>query len=73
MMIRLEHYATALSITGAILLAVGWPSLMVASLVIQIAGGILWCVYSVQSHQRPLLLVNCAFIAVELIGVYNWM
>ena len=69
----LDHYATSLSVAGAILLAVGEPTLMPSSLVIQILGGLLWCAYSVRTSQHPLLMVNCAFIVVEAIGLYNWM
>ena len=70
--IRPEHVATTLSIAGAILLAAGSPALMPASLLLQILGGLLWCYYAQRTGQRPLLLVNVAFILIELIALVNW-
>lgn len=72
-MIRIDHIATAFSIVGAILLSAGLPSLVPASLIIQILGGILWSAYAIKTAQKPLLIVNIAFIIVELIGVWRWM
>ena len=67
-----EYLATALSITGAILLAIGLPILVPLSLLVQIAGGLLWCVYAHTTDQMPLLTVNIAFIIVEIVGLINW-
>ena len=73
MRIKLEHYATALSITGAVLLSIGHASLVPWSLAFQIAGGVLWCIYAYKTRQQPLLLVNAAFVAVEVWGLFNWI
>ena len=69
---KLEYVATSLSISGGALLALADPSLVPHSLLLQIAGGTLWSIYSIRTHQIPLLIVNLCFILIEMIGVYRW-
>ncbi len=63
---------TITGIAGGILIAINSPEYSKFGFIFFLISAISWLIQGWKSQDLPLVLLNCVFIVIDIIGIYKW-